>query len=135
MFLLRLLPDDGRIGGQYDLHSNMFLLRLEHPAVHFPVPFLFTFQYVSIKTEIRNNVKREVSWFTFQYVSIKTWTGSRLRQHKEKFTFQYVSIKTDGDANSAQLKEHLHSNMFLLRHRFAWPANGADVIYIPICFY
>ena len=74
---------------------------------------IFTFHYVSIKTDsfdITNN-----GWiiFTFHYVSIKTGKPATLDYEINGFTFHYVSIKT------VKLDKAV-SNM---------------AIYIPLCIY
>ena len=72
----------------------MFLLIPPHSR-HLPVVFsLFTFQYVSINTDLVNCEEAP----------------------KILFTFQYVSINTDVRAGVLELLKYLHSNMFLLIH-------------------
>ena len=76
------------------LHSNMFLLiRYWRRVETFSIP-CFTFQYVSINTENRNEHQFRASAFTFQYVSINTPEFSRMSRRPGIFTFQYVSINT-----------------------------------------
>ena len=53
--------------------------------------------------------------FTFQYVSIKTQLQQALASGVLRFTFQYVSIKTIQCWRRRVEKKYLHSNMFLLR--------------------
>ena len=60
------------ITARIDLHSNMFLLRLQQEVFHTYEISKFTFQYVSIKTFGHFSISLIFSRFTFQYVSIKT---------------------------------------------------------------
>ena len=52
MFLLFLISPKKCSVFDFHLHSNMFLLFPESDVVVFPIPPLFTFQYVSIISEI-----------------------------------------------------------------------------------
>ena len=71
----------------------MFLLRRKG-GLYMNEKFLFTFQYVSIKTQIDSIKISDIRKFTFQYVSIKTNQRDGLKHPAPPFTFQYVSIKT-----------------------------------------
>ena len=73
----------------------MFLLRLEAGLEIVSNLAEFTFQYVSIKTFVSNNLPTILKTFTFQYVSIKTLMTGKQPNPSYEFTFQYVSIKTD----------------------------------------
>ena len=92
----------------------MFLLRpIFAPQLkqYFPK---FTFQYVSIKTDLSAAAAAGYDKFTFQYVSIKTQTPIINVSVANTFTFQYVSIKTKDLQTALTTRKY---------------------IYIPICFY
>ena len=101
-----------------DLHSNMFLLF--HRCTDFNSGILqFTFQYVSIISEISNVVVNLFVEFTFQYVSIISKVTELKESAKESiyipicfYYFDFFNLAMQ-DAGS-----HLHSNMFLLFKRF-----------------
>ena len=58
---------------------------------------VFTFQYVSINTEVHNYGYYTTYNFTFQYVSINTRSVASEDLQARIFTFQYVSINTKGN--------------------------------------
>ena len=74
----------------------------------------FTFQYVSINTQNVLLQLRWSAWFTFQYVSINTTMHMKISDPSMEFTFQYVSINTISAPWIYPICLHLHSNMFLL---------------------
>ena len=74
-----------------DLHSNMFLLFLSSARR-----------------------KRSLRQFTFQYVSIISDVSDLERKLLMRFTFQYVSIISVLPFFSFHFQSYLHSNMFLL---------------------
>ena len=74
----------------------------------------FTFQYVSINTDVFSTSDHPFDIFTFQYVSINTDNDGFGSLDEVFFTFQYVSINT------------VVSNHVICE---------ADNLYIPICFY
>ena len=53
--------------------------------------------------------------FTFHYVSIKTNLSFISLTDKEEFTFHYVSIKTNVYHYDAKNHKYLHSTMYLLK--------------------
>ena len=115
--------------------SNMFsLIRMYHRgALHRDKTF--TFQYVSINTElvlVRN--------LNFLYLHSNMFLLiHRLDYYfpilANIFTFQYVSINTLHHIVLPLVNRHLHSNMFLLIRACVPISFSLAFIYIPICFY
>ena len=58
---------------------------------------------------------RERPIFTFHYVSIKTQTALVGFEPTNTFTFHYVSIKTYDRCRPAHQNSYLHSTMYLLK--------------------
>ena len=136
----------------------MFLLNQGKRTISVGIPGTFTFQYVSIKSNVLSILHIISTIFTFQYVSIKSYWLFEVCMLLQFFTFQYVSIKSQKSNHltatafrlyipicfyliryllpSAYLQTALHSNMFLLNrcHR-RWTRLNLLQLYIPICFY
>ena len=107
MFLLRLYLIAQLFYHILHLHSNMFLLRLVNPSARASPVTVFTFQYVSIKTQAHSVIL--VCKFPDLHSNMFL-----LRQH----------LQTTTDSS----KGHLHSNMFLLRRHWrkccrSWKSN------------
>ena len=83
----------GNVSGVANLHSTMFLLKLDPDRELLAVKSAFTFHNVSIKT------RRDDPFL---------WPG-------RPFTFHNVSIKTNLKSQVAGIADYLHSTMFLLK--------------------
>ena len=95
MYLLKPDKPIYRDINKKDLHSTMYLLKQAEKSGGCDY-YLFTFHYVSIKTDDETSNGMDGYAFTFHYVSIKTMLRQFSNNMKEVFTFHYVSIKTRG---------------------------------------
>ena len=93
MFLLRLYAECQQQFFQCNLHSNMFLLRLQSLSISKEYVREFTFQYVSIKTGV--NIRK---------------TDEELNLHSNMFL-----LRLSASVSTSPAVSNLHSNMFLLR--------------------
>ena len=118
---------------------------------------IFTFQYVSIISQVPEDVKVNIPLFTFQYVSIIS-RHKRCRCKSCKIYIpicfyyfllgwiQFFQALYHLHSNMfllflcpihlySRTEKNLHSNMFLLFHWGRTPSKYTSSIYIPICFY
>ena len=95
----------------------------------------FTFHYVSIKSGVSGAKDATIQGFTFHYVSIKSKAAGVSASKVTLFTFHYVSIKSIRSYSSPLPWVNLHSTMFLLNPLTSQAHPHGVVIYIPLCFY
>ena len=81
---------------------------------------LFTFHYVSIKSDTESLTFDALFKFTFHYVSIKSKPYEECKEFRKEFTFHYVSIKSFYLLLYLLLFLNLHSTMFLLNQEAAF---------------
>ena len=117
-----------------DLHSNMFLLFLSSARRKRSLR-QFTFQYVSIISDVSDLERKLLMRFTFQYVSIISvlpFFSFHFQSYLHSNMFLLFRIT---NSIYATYNHNLHSNMFLLFPRRAYFHRERNFIYIPICFY
>ena len=139
-----------------DLHSNMFLLFLSSARRKRSLR-QFTFQYVSIISDVSDLERKLLMRFTFQYVSIisvlpffsfhfQSYLHSNMFLLFRITNSIYATYNHNLHSNMFLLFqllveqgytdfENLHSNMFLLFLTSNLIKSLLDFIYIPICFY
>ena len=91
----------------------MYLLNLKS-FTHIYDVVLFTFHYVSIKSDFEAVTTAVGNVFTFHYVSIKSSKITKSKLIIIVFTFHYVSIKSSLAYLVCTSSKHLHSTMYLL---------------------
>ena len=118
---------------------------------------VFTFHYVSIKTETDNNANTTFNLFTFHYVSIKTnmrviilrlvsdlHSTMYLLKLKQLIMISHYQmnlhstmylLKLFTAASYFVVCAYLHSTMYLLKPVLPVIALAACLIYIPLCIY
>ena len=117
-----------------DLHSNMFLLFLSSARRKRSLR-QFTFQYVSIISDVSDLERKLLMRFTFQYVSIISvlpFFSFHFQSYLHSNMFLLFRIT---NSIYATYNHNLHSNMFLLFPLTDEALISMFKIYIPICFY
>ncbi len=77
----------------------------------------------------------QIHIFTFHYVSIKSEWQDDPPEAYFVFTFHYVSIKSKARQDGRDCAENLHSTMYLLNRKQGRMEGIVQKIYIPLCIY
>ena len=101
---------------RFNLHSTMYLLNQELTRYSLNLG-VFTFHYVSIKSNVATAKNPTSTRFTFHYVSIKSALFTFEFRATGIFTFHYVSIKSEISTVIKMQRSYLHSTMYLLNLR------------------